>query len=151
MQKHLYIRPVLLFIFILTIVSCARTKRTKQQRLHKLQREEAILVADLEKYVQPPIWSVLKAKVIREVKEYPPAADHQYEVSLKMRDDLVQALKEFKAGNLDAQERGANVLVKIIEGGFKADTVEQGLEGLEKWIKLLENLQQQHGLQDNNA
>ena len=143
--KHLSLIIGLLSLLLINN-NCTRAKHLKEQKLAKLKQQEEVLVAELEEYVQPPIWNFLKEEVVKEVKEYPPAAKHQFKTSRRMYNDLTQALEESKAGNLDAQEKVAAGLAELIEEGFKAETVEQGIKGLEKWIALLQNLKQQYEL-----
>ncbi|OJW69355.1 MAG: hypothetical protein BGO68_02830 [Candidatus Amoebophilus sp. 36-38] len=150
--QYLQLAIRLLLVIILSS-NCSRTQHanrqhlTKEQQLIKLRQEEAILIAQLKENVQPSQWQILNRKVIRELREYPPKAAQELEVSIGMRSDLNRSLQQFKAGDLDAQEKGADVLVQLMRGGFRAETVEQAMDGLEKWIKLLQNFQQQHQLE----
>lgn len=146
-----------LFVLLLLIGSrCTHPKHTnrqestklQQQELLTLQQQEKLLVAELEEYMQPASWGIFKGKIIREMKEHPSAAKHQLKTSEDVYSRLTQAIKEFKStGNFDAQEKGVAVLMELMRGGFKAETVEQGIEGLEKWIGLLQNLRRQYKLQ----
>jgi hypothetical protein len=145
-----------LLLLVILVANCAPRQHpkeqhlTKEQQLIELKQEEAILIAQLEAYVQPAKWRILNNKTLRECKEHYPALKHQLKVSKRLKQDLRQAYDELKNGNLDAQEEIIYICRTIEVGGFKAATSGQGMNSLKHWIQLLENLEQQYQLEKNN-
>jgi hypothetical protein len=145
------IKKIIFVLLTVLFSSCSPTKHSKEERLAKLQAEEIILTDQLKENVQTNRWHILKEKTIKELKDNPPATNHQLEISKNLQNDLLQAQNRLSEGHLNAQTELNQILHRIQkEGGFKAKTSEQARESLGKWIRLLQNFQQQHKLEGHS-